>query len=210
MGEPIEFLVSRSADTFQVRSRGLRDQLGGELLAAVTEEWAIEDAIILVKLAVTEAGARPASSDVWWSPGGFRKIRWTREEDVFRAEERDGRMFRPTIQRAAAEWGAQAWVCERHGSGCDRIMEESLVALAPRTLRPGVPVEGTRHRMTGDNSGWILIDDEFTGGAEDLRTDHAAHVATVRPDLVRYFGLPVGWRFFRNAEGEHVERVSDL
>jgi len=106
---------------------------------------------------------------------------------------------------------AQRWVCERYGAGFDPITDESLVSLDPIIMEPSINVEGSRYLMTGPMSGWILIGERFAGGVADLRIEHARHVVDARPDLARYFALPVGWRFFRTSVGENVYLIdSDI
>jgi hypothetical protein len=107
---------------------------------------------------------------------------------------------------------SQRWLCTRFGAAFDPISGRSLVAIDPLILDPSINVEGSRYQMTGAMSGWILIGEQFNGGVADLRIEHASHVADARPDLVRYFALPVGWRFFRTSDGENVyliESTSD-
>lgn len=203
----LDFVPARSPEGTTIETRGLRDLVGRELRAAVVDDRAVSDAQALMVLAAEELLSRPSPSGVWWSSAGFRRIRWSPAEDWFHGEEGDGERTRPTIQRAAADWGAQHWVCTRYEASFAPISEDSLVAIAPSALQR-VDTEGSRYEMTGDNSGWIIIDESFTGSARDLPIEHAAHVADRRPNPVRYFALPVGWRFFAAVDGERVEPVA--
>lgn len=202
---PVTFDVTTGPDGLFLETRGLVSHLGRELRAAVLEEHALSDAKGVMLLAAEQYVSKPSRSNVWWSSTGFRMLKWTAAGGRYQAEERDGSSTRRNIQRAATEWGAQKVVCAKHQAPFDPIAEDSLIAIAPAALRSGAAVEGTRYVMTPPNSGWILVDEHFTGGVNDLRIEHALHVAESRPDLVRYFGLPPGWRFLATKEGDLVD-----
>ena len=61
-------------------------------------------------------------------------------------------------------------------------------------------VEGVRYRLGGANSGWIITSRGYEGPVESLRTEHALHLVSARPDVIQYLALPVGHRFFRNRD----------
>jgi len=203
----ITFRHDRIGDAIWIETIAAATDLGRELRAAVTEEWAVREAELLIERAVRELLAKPGRSATWWSTSSFRRIRWTDVGGVFVGEESDGSRLRPTIQRAAAEFGAQRWICGTYGADLDPIDEEALVALAPAVMKTKRGVEGTRYLPSGRNSGWILIDEDFRGDVGDLKHEHAFHVVEAKPQLARYFGLPPGWRFFAAADGENVREV---
>jgi hypothetical protein len=200
----VKFRTERAESGIAVETVGLAGRFGHELRAVVDEGWAVEDAQALIELAAGELAEKPATSTTWWSQAGFRRLRWHASGGVYLATERFADQFRPSVQRASADWGAQHWVCNRYDAAFDPISEESLVAVSARVWDGDVAVEGTRYEMAGANSGWIIIDEAFRGGVPDLTVEHAAHLADARPDLVRYFGLPIGWRFFSAGDGESV------
>lgn len=203
----MKFRTQRADAGIAVETVGLVGRFGRELRAVVDEDWAVEDAQGLMELAARALAEQPATSSTWWSDAGFRRLRWEASRGVYLATERFADGFRPTIQRAAADWGAQHWVCARYGAAFAPIAEASLVAVSAAVWQPEVGVEGTRYEMSGDNSGWIIIDEAFRGGVPDLTVEHASHLADARPDLVRYFALPIGWRFFSAVDGENVRHV---
>lgn len=203
----IQFAVTRSEAGIALATVGSDEKVGRELSALVTEEWALGPAQSIMRRAVEQLLDKPEQSEVWWSSTGLRRIEWRADGDTYVGRELDGAVLMPTIQRAAAEFGAQEWVCETYGAEFDPISDDLLVAVSDRVMRRGTGVEGTRYEMSGANSGWILIDEDFRGGVKDLRMEHAAHVIDVRPGLARYFALPPGWRFYSAPDGESVTHI---
>lgn len=201
------FRTERVDSGIAVESVGLAARFGRELRAVVDEDWAVDDARALIELAAGTLAEQRAPSATWWSEAGFRRLRWQASDGRYLATEPFPDGFRPTIQRAAAEWGAQHWVCARYGAAFAPISEASLVAVSAAVWKREVAVEGTRYEMSGDNSGWIIIDEAFRGGVPDLTIEHASHLAEARPDLVRYLALPIGWRFFSALDGENVRQL---
>ena len=99
---------------------------------------------------------------------------------------------------------AQFWVCRRWAAPYLPADGQALVAISPLVLAGHMPVSGARYPSDGRNSGWIIWAGDRHEEVTDLIHEHAAHLATLRPDLLRYLGLPVGWRFDREAAGENV------
>jgi hypothetical protein len=99
---------------------------------------------------------------------------------------------------------AQFWVCRRWAAPYLPTDGRALVAISPLVLEGHLPVEGSRIRGRGENSGWIIFAGDRDEEVADLIREHAVHLATKRPDLLRYLGLPAGWRFYCDAAGENV------
>jgi|GEM_PF-3278019 len=102
--------------------------------------------------------------------------------------------------------GAQRRVCAHWGAPFERPNADSLVSISALVLQGHMPVAGVRYRMTGKMSGWIIYASDIHEEVDDLTYEHVVHLATMRPDLLRYMGLPVGWRFDFESEGENVRR----
>ena len=83
------------------------------------------------------------------------------------------------------------------------------MAVSDGALASGRPVFGTRYEGSARISGWYVTEPGFAGSVTDLRHHHAYHLVASRPELERYLGLPVQWRFYYDADGEDVWRVAD-
>jgi hypothetical protein len=102
--------------------------------------------------------------------------------------------------------GAQRWVCERYGAPFEPLPADRLVAISPLVLRGHMPVAGVRYRMTDRMSGWIIYASDLHEEVADLTYEHVVHLASMRPDLLRFMALPIGWRFDLEPAGENVRR----
>lgn len=106
----------------------------------------------------------------------------------------------------------QFWVCRHWAAPYLPTDEQALVAISRLVFAGHLPVTGKRYESNGANSGWYFSAGDRREEVTDLVNEHAVHLATVRPDLLRYLGLPVGWRFDREAAGENVryEGIDEL
>jgi hypothetical protein len=85
---------------------------------------------------------------------------------------------------------------------CDQFKtqwEQSSPALkvgVSRNLREGVkPIHGLRHPPIGDTSGWYLWAGEYSEDPDFFISLHVGHLVDWRPEVIKYLGLPAGWRF---------------
>ena len=69
-----------------------------------------------------------------------------------------------------------------------------------------IPINGWRHALTEDTTGWYLF-----AGEGDPSPDpdffvplHVEHLAEWRPEVLKFLGLPPGWRFLTDGDYEDV------
>lgn len=95
--------------------------------------------------------------------------------------------------------------CDRHGAEFIPAPRHLKVGIA-RNVREGIfPINGLRHPPVGDTSGWYI----WAGGEPSEDPDfflplHVEHLAEWCPLVIRYLGLPPGWRFLVSNEYEDV------
>lgn len=75
----------------------------------------------------------------------------------------------------------------------------------PSTLKVGIslnvkegvqPINGLRHPPEGDTSGWyIWAGEEFSEDPNFFVPLHIEHLSEWCPEIIKYLGLPPGWRF---------------
>lgn len=100
----------------------------------------------------------------------------------------------------------QEALCKRYGVPCVPSPAGLKVGIA-RNVRSGLlPINGLRHPQVGDTTGWYIWAGE--GGPP---TDpnffvplHVEHLAEWCPAVIRFLGLPPGWRFLLAKECEDV------
>jgi hypothetical protein len=66
----------------------------------------------------------------------------------------------------------------------------------------GMPTNGLRHPPDRDMSGWYLWSSEgFPAQKEAFESMHIEHLDTYFPRVLKYLGLPPGWRFLFDDKG---------
>jgi len=103
---------------------------------------------------------------------------------------------------------AQEATCKKYGAKYVAAPGELKVGIA-RNVRDGIlPINGLRHPPTADTTGWYI----WAGGEPSAEPEffvplHVAHLKDWCPDVLRFLGLPPGWRFL--VAGEHEDAWED-
>ena len=61
----------------------------------------------------------------------------------------------------------------------------------------GALVEGVRYDSSDNMSGWWLTSKSYSGNTDDLKLEHISHIYEKRKDLIKFLGLPFGFKFFQ-------------
>jgi hypothetical protein len=103
------------------------------------------------------------------------------------------------------ETDAQRELCKRYGAPYAQIAPHLKVGIA-RNVREGIlPINGLRHPAVGDTTGWyIWAGGEPSDDPEFFVPLHVEHLAEWCPTILRFLGLPPGWRFLVAGEHEDV------
>lgn len=107
--------------------------------------------------------------------------------------------------RTRRESQAQLEICQRWGAQCLPPEPSHKLGIA-ENVREGVqPINGLRHPPEGDTSGWyIWAGEELSTSADFFLPLHICHLDDWRPDIIKYLGLPPGWRFLIAPNHEDV------
>jgi hypothetical protein len=102
----------------------------------------------------------------------------------------------------------QQELCKKYGVPWVASPEGLKVGIA-RNARTGLlPLNGLRHPPQGDTTGWYLWAGEELSTAPDFFEPlHVLHLTEVCPAVLRFLGLPPGWRFL--TAGEYVDVWED-
>lgn len=105
----------------------------------------------------------------------------------------------------------QRAVCERVGASWVASPDSLKVGLS-RNVRDGVmPINGLRHPPQGDTCGWyIWAGEELSTASDFFEPVHVAHLSAICPVVLKYLGLPPGWRFLVAGEYEHLWTDAEL
>jgi hypothetical protein len=99
----------------------------------------------------------------------------------------------------------QKEVCRRFGATWFGCLPDLKVGIS-KNVKPGIfPLNGLREPPSGDTTGWYIW------AGEALSTDpsffqplHALHLTNRCPAVLKYMGLPPGWRFLLADKYEDV------
>jgi hypothetical protein len=97
----------------------------------------------------------------------------------------------------------QKELCDKLKVDWTPIDENSLIAFNDSLLSTIMPMNGLRHPKEGIIDGWYL----WSGAEipqdniEFFKPLHVWHLFETRPVVLKYLGLPAGWRFQIDNEG---------
>jgi hypothetical protein len=99
----------------------------------------------------------------------------------------------------------QRELCKRHGADFVAAPLDLKIGVA-RNVREGLlPINGLRHPLAGDTTGWYIWAGEVLSDDPDFFVPlHVEHLAEWCPAALRFLGLPPGWRFLVADEYEDV------
>lgn len=89
--------------------------------------------------------------------------------------------------------------------GCEFVATPPLskVGFAFETLGM-VPINGLRHLPVGDTSGWyIWCGEEFSSADSFFSPLHSSHLIQKCPEVMKFLGLPPGYRFL--LAGDYID-----
>jgi hypothetical protein len=78
----------------------------------------------------------------------------------------------------------------------------SQMIVVSKGVLEGMPFDAVRYPSPNHMTGWWLTTELYDGDIKSLQTVHYYHVAFKRPDIMRFFALPFGFRFLSSQEGE--------
>lgn len=83
--------------------------------------------------------------------------------------------------------------------------DEALKVGVSSNLKNGeYPLHGLRHEPTSGTSGWYIWCGEYSESQDFFSPLHTCHLASWRPEIMKYLGLPPGWRFLIATDYEDV------
>jgi hypothetical protein len=107
--------------------------------------------------------------------------------------------MKPTSQTEEA----QRAVCLKFGAKFVPASGDAKTGIALST-KGKTPINGLRHPPTTETSGWyIWFGEEFSAAPDFFDPVHTHHLNEQFPEILKYLGLPPGYRFL--LAGEHVD-----
>jgi hypothetical protein len=96
-------------------------------------------------------------------------------------------------------------MCRRYGVLFFPALAELKIGIAENVRTGGLKINGLRHPPQGDTTGWYVWAGESLPERSDFfRPLHVTHLHERCPAVVKYLGLPPGWRFLIAHDYEDV------
>lgn len=90
----------------------------------------------------------------------------------------------------------QIAVCAKHNVTFTPTNAESKVGIAQNARDGQMPLNGLRLEAESGTTGWFIWAGEELSTADDFFVPiHAKHLPGCCPQVMKYLGLPPGWRF---------------
>lgn len=96
-------------------------------------------------------------------------------------------------------------LCRKYGTKFVESPKHLKVGIARNVKEGALPINGLRHPPQGDTTGWYIWGgDELNNDSNAFEPLHVAHIADWCPAVLKYLGLPPGWRFLVTEDYEDV------
>ena len=91
----------------------------------------------------------------------------------------------------------QKEICERNDLAWVSVNPNSMVAINDSLFTTSQPINGLRHPKEGNIEGWYMWSGEDIPQDRDdfFHPIHIYHLINQRPQILKYLGLPIGYRF---------------
>lgn len=91
----------------------------------------------------------------------------------------------------------QKEICKKYNLEWNSVNENSMLAINDSLCLNIEPINGLRHNRNGNIEGWyIWSGDEIPHDEENFfKPIHIYHLIDSKPEILKYLGLPVGYRF---------------
>jgi hypothetical protein len=99
----------------------------------------------------------------------------------------------------------QLAICQKYGTTFCESPSYLKVGISRNVKEGARPVNGLRHPLAGDTTGWYIWGgEEYSGDPDFFIPLHAEHLKSWCPMILKYLGLPPGWRFLVTEKYEDV------
>jgi hypothetical protein len=93
-------------------------------------------------------------------------------------------------------------ICKKYKTIFVPAPENLLIGISFNIRQNVQPVNGLRHSITRDTTGWYIWGGELFSEDKDFFTPlHVQHLYDLCPQIIKYLGLPPGWRFLIDLNG---------
>lgn len=98
----------------------------------------------------------------------------------------------------------QQALCSKYCTGFIDSPNNLKVGISINIKNGELPVHGLRHPLEGDTTGWYIWAGEYSDDPDFFKPLHVEHLKKWCPWILKYLGLPPGWRFLVTPDYEDV------
>lgn len=93
----------------------------------------------------------------------------------------------------------QKEICKKHESKWNPISKRLKIGISDNLTDD--PIHGLRHPKEGDTTGWYIWSGQWSDKDDFFKPLCAEHLLQSRPQIIKYSGLDVGFRFIIDKKG---------
>ncbi|MHA3789131.1 immunity protein Imm33 domain-containing protein [Flavobacterium hauense] len=92
-------------------------------------------------------------------------------------------------------------ICDKYNCEYLPLEENSIIGIS-RSVKEGLmPIHGLRHPIERNTSGWHIWSGDYSENPNFFEPMHAYHLKEICPYIIKYLGLPPGYRFLITDDG---------
>lgn len=93
-------------------------------------------------------------------------------------------------------------LCDKYSVPCVACGPNEIVGIAKNVVSGLKPINALRHAIENDTSGWyIWAGEQFYETDNFFQPMHVKHLHDINPDMIKFLGLPPGYRFLIDDNG---------
>ncbi|MCM3630406.1 hypothetical protein M3194_24030 [Paenibacillus glycanilyticus] len=93
--------------------------------------------------------------------------------------------------------------CQKYGANPQFPIFNQMMVIS-KGVYEGLAVDAVRYPSPDHMSGWWLTTDLYDENIESFMNVHYYHVAFMRPEIIKYFALPYGYRFYKTDNEQDI------
>jgi hypothetical protein len=93
----------------------------------------------------------------------------------------------------------QKEICEKYDSKWTPINKNLMVGVSDNLISD--PINGLRHPSDKGTTGWFIWTGDYSDADDFFKPMCAEHLLQIRPQIIKYLGLDVGFRFLTDSNG---------
>jgi len=93
----------------------------------------------------------------------------------------------------------QKEICKKNDSNWNPINKKSIIGCSENLDKE--PINGLRHPKEKNTTGWYIWSGEYSEKDDFFKPICAEHLLQRRPEIIKYLGLDIGYRFLADKNG---------